>query len=99
MDVVPFTGWVVPRNSAQVGVEYNLRDPLLCVSRIMADGTFRSALLPGIDGDQSCALQERDLRAFAKKAGDKVVGARKETASRQEARFRENAGTPDGRRL
>jgi hypothetical protein len=34
MDVVPFTGWVVPRNSAQVGVEDNLRHPLLCVSRI-----------------------------------------------------------------
>ena len=31
--------------------------------------------------DQSCARQERDLRAFAKKAGYKVVGVWKETAS------------------
>jgi putative DNA-invertase from lambdoid prophage Rac len=30
---------------------------------------------------QSCARQERDLRAFAKKAGYKVVGVWKETAS------------------
>jgi hypothetical protein len=35
MDAVPFTGWVVPRNSAQVGLEDNLRDPLLCVSLII----------------------------------------------------------------
>jgi putative DNA-invertase from lambdoid prophage Rac len=31
--------------------------------------------------DQTCARQERDLRAFAKKAGYKVVGVWKETAS------------------
>jgi putative DNA-invertase from lambdoid prophage Rac len=31
--------------------------------------------------DQSCARQERDLRAFAKKAGYKVVGIWTETAS------------------
>lgn len=31
--------------------------------------------------DQSCARQERDLRVFAKKAGYKVVGVWKETAS------------------
>ncbi len=31
--------------------------------------------------DQSCARQERDLRAFAKKAGYEVVGVWKETAS------------------
>ncbi len=31
--------------------------------------------------DQSCARQERDLRAFAKKAGYKIVGVWKETAS------------------
>jgi putative DNA-invertase from lambdoid prophage Rac len=31
--------------------------------------------------DQTCARQERDLRAFAKKAGYKVVGVYKETAS------------------
>jgi DNA invertase Pin-like site-specific DNA recombinase len=31
--------------------------------------------------DQSCARQERDLRAFAKKAGYNVVGVWKETAS------------------
>ena len=31
--------------------------------------------------DQTCARQERDLRAFAKKAGYKVVGIWKETAS------------------
>ncbi len=37
-------------------------------------GTLRSALLPGIAADQTCARQERDLRAFAKKAGYKVVG-------------------------
>ena len=31
--------------------------------------------------DQTCARQERDLRAFAKKAGYKLVGVWKETAS------------------
>ena len=31
--------------------------------------------------DQTCARQERDLRAFAKKAGYKIVGIYKETAS------------------
>ena len=31
--------------------------------------------------DQTCARQERDLRAFAKKAGYKVVRVWKETAS------------------
>ena len=31
--------------------------------------------------DQTCAHQERDLRAFAKKAGYKIVGVWKETAS------------------
>jgi predicted site-specific integrase-resolvase len=31
--------------------------------------------------DQTCARQERDLRAFAKKAGYKIVGVWKETAS------------------
>jgi putative DNA-invertase from lambdoid prophage Rac len=31
--------------------------------------------------DQSCARQERDLKAFAKKAGYKVLGVWKETAS------------------
>jgi putative DNA-invertase from lambdoid prophage Rac len=31
--------------------------------------------------DQSCARQERDLRAFAKKAGYKILGVWKETAS------------------
>ncbi len=31
--------------------------------------------------DQTCSRQERDLRAFAKKAGYKVVGVWKETAS------------------
>jgi putative DNA-invertase from lambdoid prophage Rac len=31
--------------------------------------------------DQTCARQERDLRAYAKKAGYKVVGIWKETAS------------------
>jgi putative DNA-invertase from lambdoid prophage Rac len=31
--------------------------------------------------DQSCARQERDLKAFAKKAGYKIVGVWKETAS------------------
>ena len=31
--------------------------------------------------DQTCARQERDLRAFVKKAGYKVVGIWKETAS------------------
>jgi hypothetical protein len=44
-------------------------------------GTGCSALLPGITADQTCARQERDLRAFAKKAGYKVVGIWKETAS------------------
>lgn len=31
--------------------------------------------------DQTCARQERDLRAFAKKGGFKIVGVYKETAS------------------
>ena len=31
--------------------------------------------------DQSCELQERDLRAFAKRAGHKIVAVLKETAS------------------
>ena len=31
--------------------------------------------------DQSCARQEHDLRAFAKRAGHKIVGVFKETAS------------------
>ena len=31
--------------------------------------------------DQTCARQERDLRTFAKKAGYRVVGVWKETAS------------------
>jgi putative DNA-invertase from lambdoid prophage Rac len=31
--------------------------------------------------DQTCARQERDLRVFAKKAGYKIVGVWKETAS------------------
>ena len=31
--------------------------------------------------DQTCARQERDLRAFAKKAGYKIVDVWKETAS------------------
>lgn len=31
--------------------------------------------------DQTCSRQERDLRAFAKKAGYKVVGVWKETVS------------------
>jgi putative DNA-invertase from lambdoid prophage Rac len=31
--------------------------------------------------DQTCSRQERDLRAFAKKAGYQVVGVWKETAS------------------
>ena len=31
--------------------------------------------------DQTCARQEQDLRAFVKKAGYKVVGIWKETAS------------------
>ena len=31
--------------------------------------------------DQSCERQERDLRAFAKRAGHKIVGVFKETAS------------------
>ena len=31
--------------------------------------------------DQSCERQERDLRAFGKRAGHKIVGVFKETAS------------------
>jgi putative DNA-invertase from lambdoid prophage Rac len=31
--------------------------------------------------DQSCSRQERDLKAFSKKAGYKIVGVWKETAS------------------
>jgi Resolvase, N terminal domain len=46
-----------------------------------SNGTVCSALLPGIDADQTCARQERDLRAFAKKTGYKVAGVWKETGS------------------
>jgi putative DNA-invertase from lambdoid prophage Rac len=31
--------------------------------------------------DQSCERQERDLRAYAKRAGHRIVGVFKETAS------------------
>jgi putative DNA-invertase from lambdoid prophage Rac len=31
--------------------------------------------------DQSCERQERDLRAFAKRAGHRIIGVFKETAS------------------
>ena len=31
--------------------------------------------------DQTCSRQERDLRAYAKKAGYKIIGVWKETAS------------------
>ena len=44
-------------------------------------GTRCSALLPGINRRPNCAREERDLRAFAKKAGYKVVGVWKEIAS------------------
>ena len=53
---------------------------------------------------QTCARQERDLRAFAKKAGYKVVGVWKETASGGKAgarRTQEGPGVgagPQGRR-
>ena len=40
-----------------------------------------SALLPGIDHRPDLSRQERDLPAFAKKAGYKIVGVWKETAS------------------
>jgi hypothetical protein len=35
--------------------------------------------------DQSCERQERDLRAFAKRAGHKIVGVFKETARSRRA--------------
>jgi hypothetical protein len=42
----------------------------------------RSTLLPGIDPPtRNCARQERDLRAFARKAGYNFVGVWKEMAS------------------
>ncbi|HEY5892386.1 MAG TPA: recombinase family protein [Chthoniobacterales bacterium] len=49
--------------------------------------------------DQTCARQERDLRAFAKKAGYKVVGVWKEIVSgaKQERAEREK-GPGIGRR-
>ncbi len=43
-------------------------------------GTGCAALLPDITADQTCARQERDLRAFAKKAGYKIVGVWNEIA-------------------
>ena len=43
-------------------------------------GTGCAALLPDITTDQTCARQERDLRAFAKKAGYKIVGVWNEIA-------------------
>ena len=50
-------------------------------SGVSSIGTARRALLPGFDLRQSCARQERDLAAFAERAGYEVVGTYKETAS------------------
>jgi Resolvase, N terminal domain len=43
---------------------------------------LRSAIYSRVStDDQSCERQERDLRAFAKRAGHKVIAVFKETAS------------------
>jgi len=44
-------------------------------------GTCRCLLRVSTD-DQSCEPQERDLRAFAKRAGHRIIGVFKETVSR-----------------
>ena len=55
---------------------FHCNQPVKCQhsTRLTPDNSLSTA-------DQTCARQERDLRAFAKKAGYKVVGVWKETAS------------------
>ncbi len=48
----------------------------------MIDSALQRFIAGYQTADQTCARQERDLRAFAKKAGYKVVGVWKEIASR-----------------
>ena len=75
-------------------LKYSLNGPTLCHMKMPFSGVFRTkdsmrvqlgqaaALYCRVStADQTCARQERDLRAFAKKAGYKVVGVWKETAS------------------
>ena len=47
----------------------------------MIDSALQRFIAGYQTADQTCARQERDLRAFAKKAGYKVVGVWKEIAS------------------
>jgi putative DNA-invertase from lambdoid prophage Rac len=75
-------------------LKYSLNGPILCHMKMPFSGVFgtkdsmrvqlgqAAALYCRVStADQTCARQERDLRAFAKKAGYKVVGVWKETAS------------------
>src|SRR5260370_34391395 len=52
-----------------------------CLARRVQLGQSAALYCRVSTADQTCARQERDLRAFAKKAGYKVVGVWKETAS------------------
>ena len=65
----------LPRKSAFSGV-FGLKG-----SRRVQLGQSAALYCRVSTADQTCARQERDLRAFAKKAGYKVVGVWKETAS------------------
>src|ERR1700742_498457 len=75
-------------------LKYSLNGPTLCHMKMPFSGVFETkgsmqvqlgqaaALYCRVStADQTCVRQERDLRAFAKKAGYKVVGVWKETAS------------------
>src|SRR5713226_4211728 len=52
-----------------------------CLARRVQLGQSGALYCRVSTADQTCARQERDLRAFAKKAGYKIVGVWKETAS------------------
>ena len=71
-------------------LKYGLNGPTLCHTKCPFLGSLgrrvqlaqAAALYCRVStADQTCARQERDLRAFAKKAGYKVVGVWKEIAS------------------
>ena len=98
-------------------LKYSLNGPTLCHMKMPFSGVFgtkdsmrvqlgqAAALYCRVStADQTCARQERDLRAFARKAGYKVVGVWKETASgakQERAERQEGPGVgagPQGRR-
>jgi putative DNA-invertase from lambdoid prophage Rac len=73
---------------------YNLNRSILCQKKTAGDRAFPTAVSERVhlgqsaaiycrvsSADQSCARQERDLKALAKKAGYRIIGVWKETAS------------------